>query len=92
MTIFTDCEFGYWNFGMGCCEISFLINEPENSGKGNCGDKLGDCDHDSDCHKGMRCGANNCPVFGWGVAINQDCCFDETGNINIIFFQYIPII
>ena len=88
MTLFTDCEFGYWDTsGTSCCENDFLLYEPENSGKGNCGDKLGDCDYDNQCHRGMKCGTNNCPVFGWGVSFDQDCCFDEKGKRCMIHFS-----
>ena len=80
MCFFTDCKIGL----QGCCANDFLEGSiPENKeGGGNCGDKEGDCDKDSECHDGMICGTNNCQnkaedQFG------MDCCYDPRNPIYI---------
>ena len=59
-------------------------------GNSGCGGNLcvgeGDCDRDSDCAMGLRCGADNCNAFrspaGWpsnsggGWDTTDDCCYD----------------
>jgi len=54
------CKGKVWN---GCCTT-----------KTPCGLGDGDCDHNGECAKGLVCGTNNCPVFGYG----KDCCRKPT--------------
>ena len=38
-----------------------------------CAEDEGDCDTDSHCNSGLKCGKNNCPPsFGWPSWV--DCC------------------
>ena len=52
-----------WN----CCD-----NKAE-----KCGENEGDCDFDSHCKAGLKCGTDNCPS---GFPLNYDCCYKESGN------------
>ena len=45
--------------GDDCCSADVPCDEGE-----------GDCDEDSDCAGGLKCGSNNCP---WGDG--DDCCY-----------------
>ena len=48
-----------------------------------CGLGEGDCDHDSDCLPGLRCGLDNCGGSGWEYF--DDCCeIDEPRDTNCI--------
>ena len=61
-------------------------------GNGGCGGNLcvgqGDCDRDSDCAMGLKCGSDNCNAFrspaGWPVDSDSswdttdDCCYDPS--------------
>ena len=41
-----------------------------------CGEQEGDCDYDSDCKEGLKCGNDNCNQkkgFEWDS--EDDCCF-----------------
>ena len=38
-----------------------------------CGVDEGDCDSDSDCQVGLKCGTNNCPS-GFNFPAAADCC------------------
>ena len=41
----------------------------------SCGVGQGDCDSDSDCLSGLKCGSNNClSDFNWGGS-STDCCY-----------------
>ena len=42
-----------------------------------CGENEGDCDNDSHCKAGLKCGTDNCPS---GFPLNYDCCYKESGN------------
>ena len=43
-----------------------------------CGEGLGDCDSDSQCEEGLKCGLDNC---GTGFPTpTYDCCFKPTGK------------
>ena len=50
------CKGKVWN---GCCTKAHP-----------CGEGDGDCDYNSECAPGLKCGVNNCPWFGSG----KDCC------------------
>ena len=41
-----------------------------------CGHHEGDCDNDSECQSGLRCGIDNCPT-SLGFDSNTDCCYKE---------------
>ena len=39
----------------------------------------GDCDKNSDCLWGLRCGRNNCDKKGWSpFNWDDDCCYDDS--------------
>ena len=40
----------------------------------------GDCDSDSDCHDGLKCGTKNCD-YSLGYHYSYDCCYKATGDI-----------
>ena len=42
--------------------------------EGQCGSGEGDCDDDSHCKDGLKCGRNNCEGLGFGP--NDDCCYN----------------
>ena len=42
-----------------------------------CGENEGDCDMDSHCKTGLKCGTDNCPI---GFPSFYDCCYKESGN------------
>ena len=54
-----------------CCN-----NKPE-----KCGENEGDCDDDSHCKPGLKCGKDNCPS---GFPSDYDCCYTEPSGINCI--------
>ena len=56
-----DCTTGDTNWA--CCN-----NKP-----GKCGEGEGDCDYDSHCKAGLKCGVNNCPS-GFPSS-GYDCCY-----------------
>ena len=41
-----------------------------------CGENQGDCDYDSQCNSGLRCGINNCPSNSTFIS-TDDCCTSE---------------
>ena len=45
-----------------------------------CGEKEGDCDKDSHCKSGLKCGTDNCPS---GFPSIYDCCYNasESGMV-----------
>ena len=45
-----------------CCHVDNKCSEDE-----------GDCDEDSDCESGLKCGSNNCP---YGFPEEYGCCYD----------------
>ena len=62
---FKDC-----NGGDDCCN--------ENN---KCGVQEGDCDNDSDCLDGLKCGSDNCEIktgLNWDDA--DDCCYAPEGK------------
>ena len=40
-----------------------------------CGENEGDCDKDSHCKAGLKCGNDNCPS---GFPSNYDCCYNPS--------------
>ena len=47
-----------------------------------CGENEGDCDTDSQCKEGLKCGTDNCigkSGFQWGAA--DDCCYKPGRNL-----------
>merc|ERR1719433_686847 len=40
-----------------------------------CGENEGDCDKDSHCKAGLKCGTDNCPS---GFPSNYDCCYNPS--------------
>ena len=50
-----------------CCD-----NKP-----GGCGENEGDCDNDSHCKAGLKCGTDNCPS---GFPSIYDCCYNASGS------------
>ena len=47
-----------------------------------CGEDEGDCDNDSDCKEGLKCGNDNCSQksgFQWDTA--DDCCYTPGRNL-----------
>ena len=42
-----------------------------------CGENEGDCDNDSHCKAGLKCGTDNCPS---NFPSYYDCCYKESGN------------
>ena len=49
------------NTNWSCCSVSQKCDEFQ-----------GDCDKDSECKSGLKCGTNNCPT---GFPSSYDCCF-----------------
>ena len=43
---------------------------------GKCGENEGDCDYDSHCKAGLKCGSDNCPS---GFPSYYDCCYKVSG-------------
>ena len=45
-----------------------------------CGEAEGDCDSDSDCLDGLKCGYDNCQPAWTGMEWDEtdDCCYDPT--------------
>ena len=41
-----------------------------------CGVGEGDCDSDSQCKEGLKCGSNNCEQKSGTFEKSDDCCFD----------------
>ena len=41
-----------------------------------CGENEGDCDKDSHCKAGLKCGKDNCPS---GFPSSYDCCYNTSG-------------
>ena len=41
----------------------------------------GDCDEDSECEAGLKCGDNNCRNFRKEAHRRMDCCFAKTINV-----------
>ena len=59
------CEKGGCNGASGCCSSTNKCREWE-----------GDCNSDSDCLDGLRCGTDNCPrKYGHEWDLRDDCCF-----------------
>ena len=51
-----------------------------------CAVGMGDCDFDSDCIKGLKCGTNNCWTQfrvqnGYNWDIQADCCYGKNYNL-----------
>ena len=43
---------------------------------------LGDCDNDTDCLPGLKCGVNNCPnALVPSFDITDDCCFNPATSL-----------
>ena len=47
-----------------------------NKKPGKCGENEGDCDYDSHCKAGLKCGSDNCPS---GFPSYYDCCYRVSG-------------
>ena len=47
-----------------------------NKKPGKCGENEGDCDYDSHCKAGLKCGSDNCPS---GFPSYYDCCYKLSG-------------
>ena len=47
-----------------------------NKKPGKCGENEGDCDYDSHCKAGLKCGSDNCPS---GFPSYYDCCYKVSG-------------
>ena len=47
-----------------------------------CGIDQGDCDFDSQCSSGLKCGDNNCPA-ALGFENGTDCCADPCSGFNM---------
>jgi len=45
-----------------------------------CGEGLGDCDSDSQCEEGLKCGKDNCHDYGTFPSSSYDCCFKPSGS------------
>jgi hypothetical protein len=72
MTCFTGCK-----GGDSCCTT-----------RNRCGEDEGDCDNDSDCKAGLKCGQDNCSQksgFLWNPA--DDCCYRPGRNLFAFFIQ-----
>ena len=48
------------------------------SSSNKCDENQGDCDNDSDCKSGLKCGTDNCPA-GFPDK-TYDCCYNPNGN------------
>ena len=48
-----------------------------------CGEGLGDCDSDSQCEEGLKCGKDNCHDYGTFPSSSYDCCFKPSGKVSI---------
>ena len=51
-----------------------------------CGVGMGDCDFDSDCLGGLKCGTNNCWTQfrvqnGYNWDIQADCCYGRSSDL-----------
>ena len=64
-----------------CCSASSPCNQGE-----------GDCDSDSECAEGLKCGLDNCRVFNPSAQVDADCCH-EPGEKCMFFFlpKYLKI-
>jgi len=62
-----------------CCTEVDCIGDSTNwsccNGSNRCGVGGGDCDEDSDCQDGLKCGENNCNQFHAGAMSSADCCY-----------------
>ena len=65
------------NTDKNCCSASH-----------KCGENQGDCDNDSHCKSGLKCGKDNCPA-GFPSAF-YDCCYNpkEPGK-NALLYQIV---
>ena len=54
-----------------------------NKKPGKCGENEGDCDYDSHCKAGLKCGSDNCPS---GFPSYYDCCYKLSGILILFFF------
>ena len=50
-----------------------------------CDENQGDCDYDSHCKRGLKCGDNNCPLE---FPSNYDCCFNPKGKY-VFYLHYL---
>ena len=48
------------------------------SSTSKCGVGEGDCDNDSHCNTGLKCGTNNCKQFNPLAQKAADCCIEKT--------------
>ena len=58
-----------------------------------CDQEEGDCDHDNDCFKGLKCGHNNCKhkdSLQWDRA--DDCCYKPGENQFLLITQNAPFL
>ena len=59
-----------------CCTKSNPCNKGE-----------GDCDKDSECASGLKCGTDNCRDFNSNAAADFDCCIEpEPGYYEICIY------
>ena len=62
-----DCTTVAPNDDKSCCN-----NKAE-----KCGENEGNCDKDSHCKPGLKCGMGNCPN---GFPSDYDCCYKPSGE------------
>ena len=74
---------------MSLSSVNFVFSYSEKCSAGNtdknccsssnkCDENQGDCDNDSDCKSGLKCGTDNCPA-GFPDK-TYDCCYNPNGN------------
>ena len=64
---------------LGECQGDLLDKSCCGHGGYKCGLGEGDCDRNSDCAEGLRCGEDNCPQGGH-FERNDDCCETPKGG------------
>ena len=74
------CDEGH-TYDEGSCRISCVGNDSCCVGK-KCKAGEGDCDYDSECEDGLKCGKDNClnSIFDFGSPFQStdDCCYIPT--------------
>ena len=71
------CLFKVCTGGDSCCSTS-----------NKCGEDEGDCDKDSHCKDGLKCGKNNCSKkSGLQWDATDDCCYKPPGITQIAVFS-----
>ena len=55
-----------------------------------CGEGEGDCDEESDCKEGLKCGNKNCRSMhggDHGISEDYDCCYNPNDDNSVITIE-----